>query len=124
MTSVTPRKQAVALQLIDTARPLALPWQIDCEFLAASRKLEQFGMSREKVWSFLESLQRAADVILIPDVRLWSECRALEQRYGLSFWDALIVGACLVGGVRTLYSEDLAVAGRNIPGLVLVNPFS
>jgi predicted nucleic acid-binding protein len=118
-----PRKQAIALQLIDTARPLALPWQIGCEFLAASRKLEALGMSRDKAWQFLESLQRAAEAILIPDVSIWSQCRSLEQKYVLSFWDALLVGACLKGGVQTLYSEDLGVPSRTIPGLALINPF-
>ena len=81
-------------------------------------------MSRDKAWQFLETLQRAADVILIPDVSLWSQCRGLEQKYGLSFWDASVIGACLIAGVKTIYSEDLAVPGRSIPGLALINPFA
>lgn len=117
-------KRNIALQLIDDARPLALPWQVGCEFLAASRKLAALGMAREKAWLFLESLQRAADLILIPDPSLWAECRILELRHGLSFWDALLVAACLTGGVQTLYSEDLAVSSRKIPGLTLINPFA
>jgi hypothetical protein len=36
-----PRKQALAQQLIASTRPLALPWQVGCEFIAASRKLPQ-----------------------------------------------------------------------------------
>ena len=118
------RKRDIALRLIDLARPLALPWQIGCEFLAASRKLEALGMSRDKTWQFLEQLQRAAEAILIPDVSLWSQCRALEQKHGLSFWDALVVGVCISGGVKTIYSEDLAVPSRTIPGLTLINPFA
>jgi predicted nucleic acid-binding protein len=31
-----PHKQAIAQQLIATVRPLALPWQVGCEFIAAS----------------------------------------------------------------------------------------
>jgi predicted nucleic acid-binding protein len=41
---------------------------------------------------------------------------------GWSFWDAMIIGACLDCGVQTLYSEDLP--GGNVPGeLEIVNPF-
>jgi hypothetical protein len=52
-----PRKRSVALQLINTARPLALPWQA-------------LGMAREKAWQFIESLQKTAEAILIPDPAL------------------------------------------------------
>src|SRR5258706_15633203 len=94
------RKQTIALQLIKTARPLALPWQVGCEFLAASRKLK--ALPRDEAWNFLDDFQRVVQLILLPEPRLWSQCRVLEQKHGLSFWDALIVGACLNGSVQTL----------------------
>jgi len=117
-----PRKQTIALQLIKTVRPLALPWQVGCEFLAASRKLQ--AMTRDDAWDALDDFRQLVQVILIPEAGLWSQCRGLEQKYVLSFWDALLVGACLKGGVQTLYSEDLGVASRTIPGLALINPFA
>ncbi|MBY0513446.1 MAG: hypothetical protein K2P78_05990 [Gemmataceae bacterium] len=40
----------------------------------------------------------------------------------LSFWDALLVAACLRGGVTVLYTEDMG-APRVIGALSLVNPF-
>lgn len=40
-----PQKQAIAQQLIATTRPLALPWQVGCEFIAASRKLAAVGFT-------------------------------------------------------------------------------
>jgi predicted nucleic acid-binding protein len=40
-----PHKQALAQQLIATVRPLALPWQVGCEFVAASRKLASAGFT-------------------------------------------------------------------------------
>ena len=40
----------------------------------------------------------------------------------MSYWDALIVAACLESGVHTLYSED--VPGRDQFGpLKVLNPF-
>jgi len=47
----------------------------------------------------------------------------LAQRYGFSWFDALIVAAALECGCETLYSEDLH-AGQLIEGtLQVVNPF-
>jgi len=47
----------------------------------------------------------------------------LAQRYGLSWFDALIVAAALECGCDTLYSEDLS-AGQLMEGtLRVVNPF-
>ncbi|TDN40148.1 PIN domain-containing protein [Hymenobacter sp. UV11] len=47
----------------------------------------------------------------------------LAQRYGFSWFDALIVAAALECGCDTLYSEDLS-AGQLIEGsLRVVNPF-
>jgi predicted nucleic acid-binding protein len=35
------------------------------------------------------------------------EATHLEERYGLAFWDALIVSAANFSGVQTLFTEDL-----------------
>jgi predicted nucleic acid-binding protein len=40
-----PRKQALSQQLLASVRPLALPWQVGCEFIAASRKLGPAGFT-------------------------------------------------------------------------------
>jgi hypothetical protein len=48
-----PNKQLVAQHLIATLRPLALPWQVGCEFIAASRKLAQQGFDEPQAWSGL-----------------------------------------------------------------------
>ena len=52
-------------------------------------------------------MRALADVILLPVPDLWPETQALQGRYSLSFWDALLVGACLRGGVQVLYTEDM-----------------
>ncbi len=50
------------------------------------------------------------------------EAWAVEDRYGLSWWDALIVGAARLGGCGILLSEDLH-DGLEAGGLRVVNPF-
>jgi predicted nucleic acid-binding protein len=67
-------------------------------------------------------MRTLADVILLPFPDLWPETQALQGRYSLSFWDALLVAVCLREGVQVLYTEDIG-APRAIDQLSLVNPF-
>ena len=46
----------------------------------------------------------------------------LQDRYGFSFWDSLIVAAAKVSACGFLLSEDFQ-SGQNIDGLLIVNPF-
>jgi predicted nucleic acid-binding protein len=116
------RKQQLAQQVIASARPFVLPWQIGCEFVAASRKLAGLGFTEAQAWQGLADMRVAADEVLLPDEQLWAEAQGLQSRHALSFWDALLVAACLRGGVQILYTEDMG-APRVIDGLSLVNPF-
>lgn len=70
---------------------------------------------------------------LVKDYRRWEvvvnsaesvvEAIGLEERYDLSFWDALIVQAAQTAGVETLYSEDLN-AGQVYGSVQVVDPFA
>ncbi len=117
-----PRKQRLAQHLIASVRPLVLPWQVGCEFIAGSRKLAPAGFTEAQAWAALAAMRITADVILLPVPDLWPETQALQSRYSLSFWDTLLVAACLRGGVQILYTEDMG-APRVIDHLSLVNPF-
>ncbi len=66
--------------------------------------------------------QTIASAVLMPTPQLWQDAQSLQTRHSLSFWDALLVAACIHKGVQTLYSEDMG-APRQIDGLSLVNPF-
>lgn len=46
----------------------------------------------------------------------------LEERYRISFWDALMVHAAQSAGAETLYSEDLS-DGQTYGGVRVKNPF-
>jgi predicted nucleic acid-binding protein len=117
-----PHKQAVAQQLVATTSPLALLWQVGCEFVAASRKLAPLGFTEHQAWAALAAMQTLADAVLLPVPDLWPQTQALQGRYSLSLWDALLIAACLHGAVKVLYTEDMG-APRTIDGLSLVNPF-
>lgn len=49
------------------------------------------------------------------------EALELEQRYQISFWDALIVGAAEAAGAAVLYSEDLSHRQR-YGSVEVINP--
>ena len=115
-------KQAVAQGLIANLRSLALPWQIGCEFIAASRKLAPLGFYAAHAWTALADMQSMANAVIMPVPRLWPAAQALQARHALSFWDALLVAACIDGGVTVLFTEDMG-SHRQINGLSLSNPF-
>lgn len=63
-----------------------------------------------------------------PDAALFDAAWMVQDRHGLSWWDALIVGAALRQGCTTLLSEDLQ-HGLQVDGVVggglltVTNPF-
>lgn len=89
---------------------------------------ETLNVVTRKLNATREDAREFLDHVLIP---LWkvNPTRALyrrsldlQQRYGFSFYDSLIVAAGLEAGCRTLYSEDLQ-DGQRIEGLTIVDPF-
>jgi predicted nucleic acid-binding protein len=102
-----PPKQRKAQALIATTRPLALPWQVGCEFVAASRKLAPAGFTEDSAWQSLQAMQQMADVILLPVPGVWLDTYHLHSRYSLSFWDALLAAACIHDGVPNALQRGL-----------------
>jgi predicted nucleic acid-binding protein len=115
-------KQRAAQQLIETAEPMALLWQVGCEFIAAARKLQPSGFTEEQAWQSLEGMQAMADAVLMPVPELWTRCRALQQQHRMHFWDAIIISTCIHYQVSLLYSEDIPESD-DFCGLKIVNPF-
>ena len=96
-------------------------WQVACEYIFASRKLIKFGYDQKKALQDIRKLRRTWSSI----PQQWStleDAERLLSRFNLSWWDALLIAACLAGGVQRLYSEDFDAYTR-IDGLELINPF-
>lgn len=117
----SPAKQAIAESLVQSLPDAVLLWQVACEYIAASRKLENLGYSREQAWHYLRELQMLWTTKL-PSWDVMDRAEALSQKYSLSFWDALLIAACLEGGVTRLYSEDFDASAQS-EGLEIINPF-
>jgi len=117
-----PRLQEIALDTIHSTADGVLLWQVAFEFIAATRKLAEQGFTQHDAWSRLSELLRFLPLVL-PNVKVLERARFLHVERQWSFWDAMIVGACLEAGVTRLYSEDLP--GSQPPeGLEIINPFA
>src|SRR5689334_15547106 len=103
-----PVKQRRAQELLNEPEPFALLWQVGCEFLSACRKLAPQGFDEQRAWEALTKMRTSAAVALMPTPEVWDGARRLQARRSLSIWDALVISACLEGGVTKLYSEDLS----------------
>lgn len=88
-------------------------------YVTLTRKLDP-PRSREEARDDVASLSTWNPVLL--DAAVMERAWEVEDRYGLSWWDALIVGAALAAECRWLLTEDLQ-DGQDFFGLTVVNPF-
>ena len=116
-----PNKKAKARELIDDMEDGLLLWQVACEYVAAARKLSPQGYTMDDARKDVDDLRRIWTTSL-PTWPVFERSGALMGRYSLSFWDALLVGACLEAGVETLYTENFGGCDE-IDGVRIVNPF-
>jgi predicted nucleic acid-binding protein len=85
-----PRKQAIAVSLVRSMGGAALLWQVACEYVSVSRKLEPFGYSREQAWQDIREL-RVVWAAELPTWEVMDRAQRLFARYSLSYWDAMII---------------------------------
>jgi len=116
------RKQDIASALVENLADGMLVWQAVCEFLSASRKLAPLGYNFDQAVQDIRKLM-AQWATALPSWQLLDRAVSLLQRYSLSYWDSLLVAACLEAGVETLYSENFN-GYDEIDGLKIVNPFA
>jgi predicted nucleic acid-binding protein len=120
-----PAKQAKAQQLlrqlVTTNDPTVLLWQVLTESARQLRRWKDKGELTDA--EFAQHLQTFRNLfpLRFPTEVVLDRALDLASRYSLSYWDSMILGACKVAGVTTLYTEDMGVP-RNIDGIQLVNP--
>ena len=114
-------KGAVAIRLYEQfaeAGTALLSTQILQEFYySATRKL---GIPRDIAREVIVGLSREPVVVNGPAEIL--HAIAIEQRYQISFWDALILAAAESGGANTVFTEDLS-DGQQYGSVTVRNPF-
>ena len=113
-------KQEIAAALVSNLIDGILIWQVACEYLAASRKLELLGYDKSQAYQYIRDLQQVWYTAL-PTWNIIDRAEELMKRFSLSHWDSMIIAACLEVNVQTLYTEDFGY--EVIDGLRIVNPF-
>jgi predicted nucleic acid-binding protein len=116
-----PEKRKIAQKVSAELTDGVLLWQVACEYIAASRKLEAYGFTQQEAFSDLGYLRRAWPAVF-PNWNVIEGAEDLLKNYSVSFWDSVLVSACLQAGVKTLYSEDFSDQSRE-NGLIIINPF-
>lgn len=117
-----PVKQQKARDLTASLPDCALLWQVACEFIAASRKLTAVGYTQAQAWTELEQL-RVLWKLVLPSENVFVRAQQLTAAHNLSFWDAMIVSACIDGRITRLYTEDFDNSLTDATGVEIVNPF-
>ena len=118
-----PDKQAKAHEILaklwqDRSGRLSL--QVCSEYyFTVTRKLKP-GLEPESAWSDLEAL-RAWEALVHRFYDL-QKARETEIRYGLSWWDSMIVASAYLAQYSRILSEDLSESQEYF-GLRVVNPF-
>jgi predicted nucleic acid-binding protein len=115
------QRRPMALELVRRAmqaQSFVISTQVMLEFYAVAlrRRLMEPALATE----LLREWAGAGAVSTTPE-SLWHAFE-LQQRFGFSIWDAMIVQAALDAHCEVLYSEDLQ-AGQQIGPLRIVNPF-
>ena len=95
--------------------------QVLNEFASVGRRKRR--ESWDVIAADLADLREAVPRIISVDDDANRGALAIADRYGLSFYDSLMLAVALAGGARTLYSEDMQ-DGLVIDGaLRIVDPF-
>ena len=115
-----PVKQDIAISLVSDLIEGVLLWQVACEYLAASRKLEPLGYGRAQAYQYVRDLQQVWYTAL-PTWSVIDRAENIMKRFSLSHWDSMIIAACLEANVQMLFTEDLGYS--SIDDLAIVNPF-
>ena len=113
------RKMEIAQDLIASLDDGVLLWQVACEYLWASRKLSDQQYSSDAAFDDIKKL-REGWLTALPTWDVLDRAKSLKS-HGLSYWDALIVAACIEARVDTFFTEDFSE--QRIESLEIVNPF-
>lgn len=106
-----------------TAGETVLLWQVAGEFLNCLLRWSASGfVSQSDVELHLRDVL-AMFPLSLPTQRAIELSLDLHSRHSLSHWDSMLLAACIVAGVDTLYSEDLT-DGATYETVTVVNPLA
>jgi predicted nucleic acid-binding protein len=111
---------AAILESLWLSRTGALSTQVLQEFYSVVTRKFDPPLSRGKARAIIAAYGEW--VVVGIDVPMIVASSRLDERYEISFWDALIVEAARRAGATRLLTEDLQ-SGRRIGGVLVEDPF-
>jgi predicted nucleic acid-binding protein len=121
--SSEPLKQRVAQEILREGletRDASISAQILSEFFVTVTRKIRYPLTVPEAAELLERL------VLLPVVSInWPTIKqavSIQTRYGLSYWDSLVIAAAQRAGCAEVVSEDMN-PGQGYDGVVVQNPF-
>ena len=112
------RARAEALLDRDTG---ALSVQVLGEFyVQATRPLGPAHLSHELAVGLIHTWRRFR--VQAMTLEIFDAALRIRVEHGFSYWDSAIIAAACASGCTTLYTEDLS-HGRQVEGMIIINPF-
>ena len=108
------------IQRLQESRQGSLSVQVLQEFYVTVTRIVSKPISGQEAYQIIQSLSAWKIYTSSPGDVL--EAIQIQQRYRVSFWDAMIIQYALQLGASALWSEDLNV-GQNYGGIRVSNPF-
>jgi predicted nucleic acid-binding protein len=122
-----PAKQLIAQRLLQqlhsATEPTLLLWQVLGELAQQLRRWRDQGKLTPDDYSQHIKAFRHLFPLTLPTAEVFDSAVSFAERFSLSHWDSMILGACHAAGATRLYTEDMG-ASRNIGGIELINPFT
>ncbi len=117
------RRQKKAVGLLKSLNPTGtvLLWQVACEFGAVMARIRQKRKLPETIFDEVKAL-RGQFTLIRPSPDILDHAFDIHARDQVSYWDSLLLAACVEAGVTRLYTQDRQSA-PTIRGVEIVNPF-
>lgn len=115
------RTRAVSLLSGLSKADTVMLWQVTCEFAAVLTRSRSKRPVTSEAFDAMLAL-RGRFPLILPSPAVLDLALDLHRKNQVSYWDALLLGACLDAGVTRLYTQDLQSAPA-IRGIEIVDPF-
>ncbi len=115
------KAQQTLQQLHSLAEPTILLWQVLGELAQQLRRWRDQGRLTPAEFSQHLPAFRHLFPLVLPTPEAFDAALDLSDRFSLSHWDGMLLGACRAVGETRLYTEDMG-SPRTIDGIELVNP--
>jgi predicted nucleic acid-binding protein len=119
--SADPRKQRVAIEILESDGRLVLSTQVLIEtWWVLTRRLAE-PLEEDRAAEIIEQLSVLP--VISTDPQLVKQAIQTSRRFEIAIWDALVIEAARAAGCTNVLSEDLQ-AGQDFDGVTVEDPFA